>query len=140
MTTEELLKPRYKVIADWPGSGNILGHVFVLNNNEAMMFTSQWEAKDSRFFNHYPHLFRKLEWWEYRLPEDMPQYVKVQDSVRTVLKIERHSTGYFAASDGSNNGFISDEKRFIVGRLDYNYSDFIPATEQEYLTMEENKK
>ncbi len=137
MTPEELLKPRYKVIADYPNQYYSIGHVIT---EESGMFQELDIDFPLDYLNQYPHLFKKLEWWEDRLPEDMPQYVKVQDSVRTVLKIERHSTGYFAASDGSNNGFISDEKRFIVGRLDYNYSDFIPATEQQYLTMEENKK
>lgn len=47
----ELLKPRYKVIADYPGSPFPVG--FIMKD-------------DCESWSKYPANFRKLEWWEER--------------------------------------------------------------------------
>ncbi len=62
MTAAELMQPRYEVIAEYPSCHHEKGSI-VDNVTEYM------EA----FFNKYPHLFRKLNWWEYRKVEDMPK-------------------------------------------------------------------
>ena len=78
MTAEELLKPRFEVIADYPNNefgkvGDILdrdwGHY---PNGEE--FEPEWKISD------YPHLFRKLEWWEKRTEDEMPKKVIVKES------------------------------------------------------------
>lgn len=66
MEIQKLLKPRYKVIASYPSSKYEVGSTIEnIGENYCM------------FLNEYPHLFRKLEWWEERRPEDMPEYVKL---------------------------------------------------------------
>jgi hypothetical protein len=76
MTTEELMKPRYKAIADYPYSGRKVGDVFHPSDVKA----------HSLFLDRYPHLFSKLEWWEERKTEDMPEYYKIDG---TIYKWER---------------------------------------------------
>jgi len=78
MKAEELMTPRFEVIAAFPGMdgtnikavGDILtddGIKAVLDQNGRAIFPIEWEK--------YPHLFRKLNWWEKRSIEDMPKKV-----------------------------------------------------------------
>jgi hypothetical protein len=73
MSNEELLKPRYKVIADFPY--NTFGEVGSILDRDW-----GWNGDDENGFkhhiSHYPHLFKKLQWWEERKQEGMPEYVK----------------------------------------------------------------
>jgi len=85
MTPEELLKPRYKVIADYPNSKFSIGTVIIPNRLDGVIDDS-WVVpdKNDRSFAHvkvqdYPHLFRRLSWWEEREEKDMPEYVEDTD-------------------------------------------------------------
>ncbi len=86
MTAEELLKPRYEVIADYPNNPHKIGDVIQANPNQQSIHLTtisyandfgdrvnqqEWAAPTS--FDKYPHLFRKLNWWEHRKVEDMPK-------------------------------------------------------------------
>jgi hypothetical protein len=83
LLVEQLLRPRYKVIASFWYNPFEIGQILLLYlnsfNNWAYTFddpcgdTTQVLESD---FSEYPHLFKKLEWWEGRKPEEMPQYVK----------------------------------------------------------------
>jgi hypothetical protein len=64
MTPEDLLKPRYKVVADYPDSIFKIGGILIQGE------------KDLTEAAKYPHLFKKLEWWEEREEKDMPEYLK----------------------------------------------------------------
>ncbi len=120
MTPEQLLRPRFKAIADYPRSqcnvGDILEHFvgdgFILNG---VGLTSESDLKK------YPHLFRRLEWWEERKPEDMPEYVKRKYITysTTVFKIERWD-------ETMQIGFCSEHCINIL------VEDTIPATQTEY--------
>jgi hypothetical protein len=70
MTPTELLKPRYEVIADYPGSLFELGEI-----------VSPYKEKATAAFDKYPDIFRPLQWYEHRKPKDMPEYVKWRDLV-----------------------------------------------------------
>lgn len=54
MTVKQLLQPRYKVIADYPDSPHEIDDILELTTNN-------W-----RICECYPHIFKKLEWWENR--------------------------------------------------------------------------
>lgn len=78
MTPEELLKQRYEVIAEYPGSEFKIGTILVPIKNA----TSPWYHSDENSMiaglllsdlENYPHLFRKMNWWENRTAEEMPQ-------------------------------------------------------------------
>lgn len=67
MTPEQLLKPRYKVIADYPSSPehNIVGFIYE-DCTECMC----------DFMSKYPHLFKRLDWVDGRSEEELPEYFK----------------------------------------------------------------
>jgi hypothetical protein len=86
MTVKELLKPRYKVIADYPSSPFKVGEILSLiyrhySELRDVYITKSAEYEDivweDDFFDSYPHLFKKLDWWEERKAENMPQYIHI---------------------------------------------------------------
>jgi hypothetical protein len=80
MENNELLKPRFKFIADYP-----LSHMY-LNVGDVLTFKNDngieryVGGKDASMHpdtvNSFPRLFRELQWWEERKIEEMPEYVK----------------------------------------------------------------
>ena len=121
MSNEELMKPRWKVIADYPGSdyhiGEILDRDWGWVGNDEIGFKHQ--------VSHYPHLFKKLEWWEERDETNFPKYVKIEDRVIKVEKwiIEKSSVWM---------SLQYPEKSFTMGSK--YYPPVFPATEEEYLS------
>jgi hypothetical protein len=64
VSVEDLMKPRYKVIAKWPGMGAepfCLGQIVTLNlhADDGWIYTPRHRIRDSYvkigFFNNYPH-------------------------------------------------------------------------------------
>ncbi len=83
MTPEELLLPRWKVIANFPESPYKIGYIIIygyfrLNNSEYFR----------RDLMMYPALFKKLDWWEDRKVEDMPTHIKSIKSGQTFEVID----------------------------------------------------
>lgn len=130
MTTEELLKPRYKVIADWPDNLFNLGDILIESD-----IVEDWVQTDN--FLHglnkssvdkYPHLFCRLEWWEERKPEDMPKYIKWGDNVGKLGDIfSKNLNGIAIATFPNENGVAM------------HLSEYEPATEEEYLNQSSNQ-
>jgi hypothetical protein len=76
MTTEELLRPRYKVIATWPDMGNTQNHVgqiitLIKTKKDEWARITFKVTYYEQFFKEYPHLFKPLQWWEDRKPEEV---------------------------------------------------------------------
>lgn len=125
MAPEELMKPRYKVIADYPKS---LYHVGDIINAGSTGEDCIYCDREGPRMRHYPHLFKKLEWWQDRAPEDMPEYVKEGEFVFKAIWTEGAVT---------ENG-----KQPMRMKLNDGYGDwqvisnvmchFEPATEAEY--------
>lgn len=70
MTPTELMKPRYKVIADWPdNSKHKIGNIINAGNVE-------WPENYCEWLDNFPHLFKKLEWWEERNENELPAWIK----------------------------------------------------------------
>lgn len=76
MIKEELLKPRYKVIADYPNSewkvGKILVRVKDATND--IFHVHEYAIVGDISLNEikkYPHIFKPLEWWEEREEKDI---------------------------------------------------------------------
>lgn len=110
---ENLLKPRYKVIADYPASEFFVGsirkeEIFDLGDNEYR-------------YSDFPHLFKPLAWYEDREPDEWPEYVKGLRAVKRLLKVEDHG-GMFLS--------ILCEGETVWGTI-WMYE---PATEEEYLS------
>lgn len=113
MTPEELLKHRYKVIADYPFTNYNIGDILLIEGTE--------DYKESRisFFEQYPLMFQPLQWWEERKVEDMPDYLKdIGDS--EMFRIVK---------------WLSNSKAEIFTKWGKRYVDaehFLPSTKEEY--------
>lgn len=112
---KDLMKPRCKVIADYPDSRNEVGQIIC-------DVTTYMEA----FYNKYPAIFRRLEWWEHRDVSDMPRYLK-------------HSVGGFVLMV-SEYTMLNGKVLFKGHRVGQPTSWYIPATEQEYNDYLNSKK
>lgn len=109
MTQEELLRPRYKVIAQYPFSSHPNGEIIKATTG-------------GTYFDQYPHIFKKLEWWEDRKPEDMPEYIKEGRFI--------HKSTWRLNSLGEVILTVSDTDWHVNANVMH---WFQPATEQEYL-------
>ena len=111
MTPEELLKPRWKVIASYPGCNWHVGAI--LDRDWG------WDGNDEEGFaehvSDYPHLFRRLEWFEERKEEELPKFVKTPGD--DILELVVAGEWYLL------NGRTISHKGL---------SQCVPATETEY--------
>lgn len=134
LTKEQLLIPRYKVAATWPGM-----EVEPFRLHEIVTLT--WHLEDDGeawihrpvkhilgsymrqgFFEKYPHLFQPLPWWSDRKPEDMPMFIKYGTIVLRVSKWLKGIADPLLPVDESGNS--------ITALLRYSHA--LPATEEEY--------
>lgn len=137
MTTEDLLKPRYKVIADYPNSDLPVDLIVTMyapskwiDNNKNYEFT-----ESELWFKRYPHLFKKLEWFEEIDQQNLPArlFIKHNDIIRRFKKF--HSSNVIQLFD--NKGEIEYEES-IYEKMDgtgyelYSIQDCQPSTETEY--------
>lgn len=122
MAVEELLRPRYKVIERWPDMGRdayYQGEIIILKAFDQ----KQWSVKRGpctlydAFFDSYPHLFKKLEWWEERKIEELPKYVKSK----------RTGVVYGLVLD-----YIKKSMWLDSCELTLNLSAYAPTTREEY--------
>lgn len=124
---EDLLKPRFEIIADYPNNdfgkvGTIIDRDWRLEggNNSGIAKISD-----------YPNIFRKLNWWEKREESEMPMYLKDNEKIGggkvTYYKIEKWNMELML-------GIIENGRKEVCSILtwtpEYTYQ---PATEEEYL-------
>lgn len=105
MTAEKLLEPRFEIIADYPN--NYLGNVGdILDNRQ---WSSVWELYN------FPHLFKKLNWWEHRKSEDMPKKLicKAIPNDTEIMEIESWDMDILF-------GWTDKQKRSGCGLLSFN--------------------
>lgn len=99
MTAQELLKPRFEVIADYPFNPHEIGSI-IESKTESLhqTTTTYWNEFSENVkcenycpicsFEKYPHLFRKLNWWEKRAKEDMPtKLISKADNKGSIFEI-----------------------------------------------------
>lgn len=117
MSTEELLNIRFKLIAGYPGCEIEVGSIIHMG--------SDYEQQVGYLtLIAYPHLFQKLEWWQERKPEEMPEYVK--HSGGEVIRVD----GWEKDNEERSHGvIISNEFKIHNTR---HISWFLPATLEEY--------
>lgn len=124
MTPEELMKPRYKVIAGYPNSPYEMG--LLITTDEWLWVNSNLRLAD-KDVDKYPHLFKKLEWWEERSVEDMPEYVKKDNSqVYKVKEWDDSSVVWVFVNTKIHTGFIKECTETVI------YPHYFPATKEEY--------
>ncbi|MGN6416093.1 MAG: hypothetical protein ACTHMC_01285 [Pseudobacter sp.] len=103
-TKEQLMAPRYQMISREP----LVGFCF-LDIIEDQHLIEAWDMKN------LPHLFQKLEWYEERDTNDLPDYIAVEGM--GILKV----TG----KGGGSTVFIANEG-VISSKC------CLPATQEEY--------
>jgi len=75
MKAEDLLKPRFEIIENFPD--NHYGKVGTVLDRNWSKYPDDDETKEPIWsISDFPHLFRKLNWWEHREKEDMPKKIK----------------------------------------------------------------
>jgi hypothetical protein len=67
MTNEELMLPRFNVIADYPNSSFDIGDILEQDEKHKTNYWVKLQLYTSRYPDKYPNIFRKLEWWEERV-------------------------------------------------------------------------
>jgi hypothetical protein len=138
MTVEELLIPRYKVIADYPNIQFKIGDIvkkyfFDISQKGAYTYLTnvksplQGSSLKREYIETMPHLFKKLEWWEERDENDMPNFIKNKEDGH-IAKIEEQSKN--TSSEVYIEGFDHRNKRSFYGWVSLFNSN--PATEEQY--------
>lgn len=77
MKASDLLIPRFEVIEEYPNCEFLKGQIIrrIKNATNDCYHTDEYAAVgglDLIDIEKYPHLFRKMNWWEKRNVEDMP--------------------------------------------------------------------
>ena len=84
---KNLLQPRFEVIATYPNSNYKVGDILY----KIEYATEEWYDNGNVFIIHrqeiekYPHLFKKLAWWEKRTEKEMPKYIKIDHESNNVI-------------------------------------------------------
>ena len=136
MSIEDLLKPRYKVIAEYPDSSYTVGHIIhEADNLEGATFFTKRVHK-------YPHIFQKLEWWQDRKIEDMPEYLifpktgEVYKPTRYFLddgKFGKNVSCYYTGEKEKRGKWKGEETPF-------NLRVMLPATQTDYINYQNSLK
>jgi len=118
MSIEELLKLRFQIIADFPLNRTKIGNIFLENEIDFE-------------FEKYPHLYKKLNWWEMREKNEMPIFLKhtLSDGNTTYHKVK--------SWDLSNPKFIEwryDNEDFGSFGMWADKFNYMPCSEEEYLS------
>lgn len=129
MTVQELMQPRYKVIALWPES-EFKGGEILTNYAPGMWGNKDYHFSESQlWFERYPHLFQKLSWWEHREEKDMPEYVKKEGGkvykVTEWDKREKEHMVWMILQDGGSWAVQRGVMEFFEPATPQDYTDYI---------------
>ena len=127
MTTEELVRIRYRVLIDYPDSPFTIGDVLeCCEGTYHLSSYSQFNRISSP--QKFPSVFRAIEWFEYRSIETLKSV--------TFVKVVTYR-GYWLVGDIVPAFLKLDDQLNPIGyTLDYNHFQFLtellPATKEEY--------
>lgn len=118
MSTEELLRPRYKVIIKAPGCPFKPGAII----EKHKYASGNWYIPNYMYEpEEFPDVFKRLGWYEERKPEEMPLYVKSK-------------VGYHKVREHEIKGCHTEDGWWLL------YINSTPATLAEYETYINQKK
>jgi hypothetical protein len=136
MSIEQLLIPRYRVIADYPCSEFLVGDIFIFDDSES--YDNLYDSKNGVFINtveKYPHLFKKLEWWEERKISELPKHIAWYDPSDKAELLPK----YFEVLAWGTSPNKANILRCHTKDAYFFISDCKPATEEEYLQSKQTK-
>lgn len=153
---EDLLKPRYLVIADYPDSPFDVNEILYQSTGAGKHNKDYWTLKRGGLYNihckQYTKIFRELRWYENREISEMPEYVKVvENNAYTKVIPDEHGNyenGYEEIVHYPKKGTVikcsgsyrwEDLKpMYLISNeddcIEMNAMTLIPATESEYQT------
>lgn len=134
INANDLLKPRYKVINDWPGRRDfVVGEIVTLDKDFSPQY-KKYEVEDcsgvrtyiTPFFEMFPLHFKRLKWFEEIKYTELPEYIKWTDPSNKTDVVYFKAEGW---SSSPNMGTFckchtTDALLFI--------DDCEPATKEEY--------
>lgn len=122
MTIEKLTEARFKVIADWPGCTYVIGDILT------PIITQIGNL------NKYPHLFRRLYWYEERNLEELPKYIKMRDTVYLVKEWKKSmfKDDYHASNRNEEGSDILNISWYFAKK------ESLPATKEEFINQTNN--
>lgn len=128
MTEQNLLTPRWKLINNFPGSRQNVGHVFdefYYEGDPIIELDFDWYENP----NDYPFLFKQMEWWEDRDVTGV-EYVKYVGTnsdcpkqLKTIVKVKSMAPKMFVLDP------------YIEGLGSWNFlscSEVLPSNLEEY--------
>ena len=118
MTSEELLTPRFEVIADFPNNPHEVGTILTISITDYYEFEKDGRKYTTNVKNieNYPYLYKELKWFEQRKKEDMPK--------RLICKAFKGDTDISEIEEWDMEimvGWINKEKRVCCSLLSFNY-------------------
>jgi len=129
--THPLLTPRFEVIADYPNAAHSVGDIIEIKEGGSaeIIITgvedSCFSFNSARFeyfpiasFRRFSNLFRELEWWEYRTPEEMPKYFRFR-TMYDIYVADRYSGEFVYLED------LSISNQFYL-------TNIVPCSQEEY--------
>lgn len=142
-TVEELLLPRYKVIADYFYNPYKIGDIITVLHDDRSVHLATTSQRDDfgetvnvdHYFNparlkDYPHLFQPLPWWSDRKAEDMPAFIKCDERVWKIAEWKKDMLGrFFPVNEVETEG---ETKNFANIKWHFAGDKFLPATIEEY--------
>lgn len=125
MTHQQLLEPRFEVIAPWPNGYISVGTILIESlPNYYRHSTKTGISYRVENIDQYPHLFRPLHWSERREEGDMPEYVKCGENGKP-RKLESIHHGIMT--------FVGGRKRKINDK-------WLPSSVEEFTLYKESQK
>ena len=143
MTAEQLMKPRFKVIADYPSSPHTVGDIY----QQVTKYHTRHEyyEKIDGFNPHHVHLpekhsaiFKPLQWWEERSLDDMPEYLSTGKGV-VGEAFQVYKIIEWENDNGNIIGWIDKQQRSVcsLGTFKPEY-EYQPATKEEYEQLKQS--
>lgn len=125
----DLLKEKFKVIAPIPWTHFRVGEIV---SNESLRGYKENNVYATKMdLSNFPHLFKRMQWFEDRTEDQMPEFVRYQSKGEDAryIRVFKH----FTNRDGAFNiyGFMF-ENEF------YSYKHCTPITEEEYFRAIKN--
>ena len=136
MTKEELLRPRVKVIAPFPGSRFTVGDIlykydyqtsdsglYCYVTNTEVPLNGLNENRDN--IESMPHLFEPLPWWKDRKLDELPEYVKWDYKPKVDAAEMENYVREVEGWQQANFGVMTDGQITAT-------KHWLPATKEEY--------
>ena len=139
--SNDLLKPRYKVIADYPGNAYKLGDIITFVQDGCSELIANYSSVNGdrtrlmvakKEFDKSPHLFKKLHWADERPVEQMPMYIKGRERVYEVTGWSKDIIGHFYPKNKVEVLIKDDSENFSNIEWHFFKDQFIPVTPADY--------